>query len=824
MSAFLSFLGGAAGEYNRLTEEERLAKKQAAANKAAREAEKEALREELEIKDEFAVRTADRERQQQKTEFETKTQQLVPELAFLTQNDPNNVYYFSKEGELPTIKSFAKPSQGYTKDELYAVIKDLNVEARGMNLKKLYYPTPPKTPNAEGRGWSYQLVDVGQAKESFLAQDQNEANIRINDGVAKFEGMGYSKKDISITQEDTKDGIKVTVSLKTSAEKAASKSTYPLDSNGVPTDFHYLYKRSPKVDTHKGNGIIALTPSGVIKRTGVDAEKEVEYDTLAGNTDSATYLVYRRATVSDDKRTQATEGATYFFSDFREDVVKRVVQNKATNPAAYEETKLMLKETLQNWKRGMAVDTGDGGIRIPPIDEVYGEELKKLAELDQGLRQIIGGGGLTDQAVSDLNYDIGEPINNPVMIEDDGGALIKKRPNLADAFAGEVNGEIAYQQDFVVGASSLARNGRLQVATVYDVFNSAVNPTTALPDPEAATMAYKGAIRNKDLLANAQFSKVQNGRRVFTTPTLAAETEGLILENVSRLPTHQDRITSLQMSIPDSAAGVAEAQVVVGESTGRAATYESVTGRNDYDDLTSIRSNAEQVMSTGAELETLLSDLDGDVGVVNQITLLKQGANYLFDSVVKNFKMEDGAGTTTDALRQELNRELSDALAQDDQTAQIAALVRLNVKIQTYAYASMLDPNGRLSDQDRQQAELALGAEGFSANPDAVLTTSRRLVNAASRTRDLANAYTSGDTKRVIAADYYGRISGGLETDVVRFMRVRREEVEQNARTVRNQGINTNLDLMFGTPAPAQPTETPTPQPQPRVIEGGRSV
>ena len=824
MSAFLSFIGGAAGEYNRLTEEERLAKKQAAADKAAIKAEEDALRKRLEIEETFEIRAGDRARQAQKTAFEDKVIQLTPELQFLTKSDPNNVHYFSKEGELPTIKSFPKPEIGYTQSQMDALLKDLNTEAKGLNLGKVYISTPPATPTPDNTGWGYQLVDLKDAKDSFLAQDQNEANTRINEGVAKFKNLGFTDKDINVKQEDTKDGIKVTVSLKTGKDKAAEKSTYPLDANGVPTGPHYHYNRSYKVDTYEGNGIVSLKPNGTLKRTGLDAVNEIEYDPASPNKNEATYFIYRRATVSDDKRTQATEGATYFFSDFTPEVVKRIIAQKDTNSAAYKTTKLMLKETLQNWKRGMAVDTGDGGIRIPPIDDVYGEELNKLAELDLGFRQIIGGGGLTDQAIREINYDIGEPINNPVMIEDNGGALVKKRPNLADAFAGEVNGEVAYQQDFVVGTSGLARNGQLQVATVYDVFNSAVNPTTGLPDPEAATMAYKGAIRNKDLLANANFSKIENGRKVFMTPTLASETESLLIENVSRLPTHQDRITSLQMAIPDSAAGMVEAKVVVGESTGRAAKYESVTGRTDYDDLTSIRSNAEQVMSTGAELETLLADLDGDVGVVNQITLLKQGANYLFDSVVKNFKMEDGAGTTTDALRQELDRELENALAIDNEEAQIAALVRLNVKIQTYAYASMLDPNGRLSDQDRQQAELALGAEGFSANPDAVLTTSRRLVNAASRTRDLANAYTSGDTKRVIAADYYGRISGGLETDVVKFMRVRRQEVERNARTVRNQGINTNLDLMFGNPPTEQSADTPTPTPEPRVADGERSI
>jgi hypothetical protein len=824
MSAFLSFVGGAAGEYNRLTEEERLAKKKAAADKAAVKAEEEALRRKLEIEEQFEIRAGDRAREQQTTRFQEKKAQLVPELEFLTKRDPKNIYYFSSQGELPTIESFAKPENGYVKTDAFDKAKELNSQLADANFAKRYFPVPPKNPTDDDTGWTIDLLDVKDQGKSFLAKSQDQANGHINDGVSKFKEMGYTDNDINVKQESTKDGIKVTVSLKTGEDKKAAKPTYPLDANGVPTGPHYLYKRSYKVDTHEGNGIISLKPNGTLNRMGIDATKEIEYDPASPNKSESTFFVYRRAKVSDDKRTQATEGATYFFSDFSPDVVKRIVDQKDTNPAAYDETKLMLSETLQNWKRGMAVDTGDGGQRIPPIDESFGEQLNKLAELDPGLRQVISGGGLTDQALREINYDIGEPINNPVMIEDDGGALVKRRPNLADAFAVEVNGEIAYQQDFVVKASGLAKNGQMQVATVYDVFNSAVNLTTGLPDPEAVTMAYKGAIRNTDLLTNADFSRIDNGRKVFSTPTLASETEGLIVENLSRLPTHQDRITSLQMSIPDSAFGLAEAQAIVGENVGRAGKYESVTGRSDYDDLTSIRSNAERVMSTGAELEALLVDLDGDVGIVNQVTLLKKGANYLFDSVVKNLKMEDGEGTTTDQLRQSLNQELTSALATEDEEAQVAALVRLNVKIQTYAYASMLDPNGRLSDQDRQQAELAIGAEGISANPDAVLTTSRRLVNSAARTRDLVNAYTSGNTKRVIAADYYGRITGGLETDVVKFMRMRRQDVERNVRTVRTQGINTNLDLMFGVPPTQQPADTQTPPSEPRVPQGGRSV
>lgn len=809
MSAFLSFVGGAAGEWNKMSEEQRIAKAEADKAKAKADAEIKKYREQKEIDEEFDIKASDRAATQKMLARQSAYTRMVPELVFRNKNDKENLHFISQAGDLPTFETIARPKLGYTYDELLGIIKPLNSELGSVKAKKRYWPMPPKTTSEDGRGWSYEMIDLEETTINRLAQDEDEANTQINAGIKTFTDLGYKKGDLNIERKVLKDGIQVSVSLKPEKTK---KEDDPL------ANPNFLYSMSPKVgpdgakEAHRrGFDIISLKADGTLNRVGEEAAKEIEYLTTSpqDQRDKATFLVTRRPLASDDKRTQATEGASLFFSDFTPEVVKKIVRNKATNPGAYRALELALTETIQNWNMGMAVST-EGGVRIPPMQEVYGDQLNELADLDGGLRLSLQSQGLTQRFVAEINFDIGEPINNPVTMLGDGGIEILKRPMLADTYAGaDANNNRVYDTDFVTKASALALNGRIQVGEVYTLFDSAVDLSTGQGSREAVRKAFEGAIKNKDLLAKQDFFFVEAGRGQFKTPPLAVETERDIRANFSHFRTHQDAITSLQLAIPELASTQVEAQTLVATNVGREAKYKAVTGYNDYDDLRGVLKNAEQVMQTGAELERLLGQLDGDVGAVNTINLLTEGANYLIETFASKFKFEDDASMTGQELQDEIRQGLTSALSQSDDDAKIAALVRLNIKIQTYAYAAMLDPNGRLSDQDRQNAEAALGAEGISANPAAVLTTSRRLYDNAEKTKALIDGYRSNDTKRVVAADYYAKLTGGLETKIVAFLGASAEATERARENAIDQNVNDTLDLLF----PPAEINTPTPRP-----------
>lgn len=253
-----------------------------------------------------------------------------------------------------------------------------------------------------------------------------------------------------------------------------------------------------------------------------------------------------------------------------------------------------------------------------------------------------------------------------------------------------------------------------------------------------------------------------------------------------------NRILAVKTAIPPAPSNLAEAVAAIGGAKNPERVYEAVKGGAvNYKHFDDRFQKAEQVVATHKQLVQLLSPVsqggqEGPVGLPLELEKLKESATYLLDYTLKGLNT---AGTSTEngftestvsgaSILQELRNELN-GIGGTDAGAR-NALINLNIKMQAYAYASMMDPNGRLSDQDREQAEQAIVA----GSPRAVLTVSSRLAERATYQMSMINAYTSGRPRDILAADLYRNIGGGTEVDVRTFIRSATGSGAEEASTV----------------------------------------
>ena len=81
----------------------------------------------------------------------------------------------------------------------------------------------------------------------------------------------------------------------------------------------------------------------------------------------------------------------------------------------------------------------------------------------------------------------------------------------------------------------------------------------------------------------------------------------------------------------------------------------------------------------------------------------------------------------------------------------------------SYQLARMMDPNGRLSDEDRQTVETAIGLKGIKATPEKLLEVAEQLEEQVDYVQARNRAYQSGNTRQIMAAHLYNNMTGGAD-------------------------------------------------------------
>lgn len=288
---------------------------------------------------------------------------------------------------------------------------------------------------------------------------------------------------------------------------------------------------------------------------------------------------------------------------------------------------------------------------------------------------------------------------------------------------------------------------------------------------KSAEQAYDALVDTKKILNRKNprtgeriysFSVTEGGRTVLRFPVgqIGTQEVNKLAKNLTYFGSTNNSIIALQATIP--AADVEEVTTFrrSGVPLGQA-TYDAVTGNTSasaYADLSNRQKQAQRLKdSAGGGLDAI--GAGGTVGFEASIT-----RGFGFFKTLEDSLMEGGRLNSlfnTDDPRdaetfEKANKTLQEFKAKSTNTAftdaeRADALLKYHLTIAAYAYASMNDPNGRLSDADRANADAAIGALGKIARVDVVRVILEKMYAEAERQATYLANYQSGNARVVLA-------------------------------------------------------------------------
>ena len=871
MSFLMSFALGAAKEYNLMGEEERAAQAEkkkaeraAEAEKAVFERDQTAKREEEQRAEEAKIREEERA---QALKVQEDTQKLARGAENLTQYyEANPNQYHMLDLNTYEVKSFDMPAEFFTLDDATARSIFLNDKLEEFGTQ--YYPVP-----VEGQPDKFKMGfrDVKETS-GLLFTDPVDAENKagelnslrgpdsklISFAESTSDGKGYrvvTKQKTGVDQgtvyttpdeieaalpslikaanltEDTADVAIQTVtggfqvSIK---EKAAEEVGPPTDTEtDLPLTPYYYFARYLGADVAKDPNkftaqVIDLTRYGDLPMYGEEMK----------NMKRGKDLVFgRQSTVSGTVR-NATENLRIFLKDeFTPEVIDRAIEIYDTNPQALDYFVGALPGLVDTWNLATADQIEGSTRKLRPVLN-YFPELAQYAEKHPKIREAFKKTGTSDKVIAIANARNGIAVNAPVEPLTNGEVELLDIPTVTDAFGVDTgqqdqnnNDVITLPDAFMQTTAKIGTDSGMGQPKVLKLLESSQDPNTRQSSPETAQKAFDAMNNSRTLLMNETFVEpTASGTELqFRFPSLLTQDRTKLVQNLNYYETHNDKILALRTAIPSTSVNTALSFTDIGGSKNSKARYEDITGNNNYDGFDARYRKAEQVRNTHERLVQLLTPegrggLGAPVGLPLDLTRLKAGAQYLLQTLggIETASVSTEAGQIIEstvpgsAVVQRLSEELT--AIQGSQESQAAALVNLNLKMQSYAYAAMMDPNGRLSDQDREQADQAIAASGYTANPASVLAVSESLAERAEFTMATIEGYTGGDTAQIIATHYYTRLAPGAKTNVRRFLGRSTSSVTTQAVVTQQAADDSAILNMYGggdQETPATPVQTP---------------
>ena len=871
MSFLMSFALGAAKEYNLMGEEERAAQAEkkkaeraAAAEKAVFERDQTAKREEEKRAEEAKVREEERAQARKVQEDTQKLGRAGQNLAQYYQADPNR--YHILDLNTYEVKSFDMPAEFFTLED--ARNKAINLNTQLEEFGTQYYPVPVEGQPDKFKIGTRDLKDSDTLLFTDAADAENKAGelntLRgpesklVSFAESTSDGKGFrvvTKQKTEVDQgpvytteaeveaarpmlikaagltEDTADvqvqnvtgGFQISVK-----PRAAEEVGPPTDTEtDLPLTPNYYFARDLGADVAKDPNkftakVIDLTRDGSLPMSGEEMKNMKRGED---------FVFGRQSTVSGTVR-NATENIRILLQDeFKPEVIDRAIEIYDTNPQALDYFVGALPGLIDTWQLETADQVEGSTRKLRPVLN-YFPELTAYAEKHPKIREALKKSGISERVISVANARNGIAVNAPVEPLTNGEVELLDIPTVTDAFGVDTgqqdqnnNDVITLPDAFMQTTAKIGTDSGMGQPKVLKLLESSQDPNTRQSSPETAQKAFDAMNNSRTLLMNETFVEpTASGTELqFRFPSLLTQDRTKLVQNLGYYETHNDKILALRTAIPSTSVNTALSFTDIGGGKDAKARYEDITGNNNYDGFDARYRKAEQVLSTHSQLVQLLAPeaAGGEgapVGIPLQITRLKAGAQYLLQTLggIETAALSTEAGQIVEStvsssdIVQTLTQELTGL--QGSEESQLAALVNLNLKMQSYAYAAMMDPNGRLSDQDREQADQAIAASGYTANPASVLAVSSRLAERAEFTMATIEGYTGGDTAQIIATHYYTRLAPGAKTNVRRFLGRSTSSVTTQAVVTQQAADDSAILNMYSggdQETPATPVQTP---------------
>ena len=786
----MSFALGAATEFNAMDDRRRAA--------LAKQAE-------VDAEIDKATRLKKVDTDAQAAALEKKIQNSIGMLPSYQASNPDALHYVDKN--TGDITSLPYPPEYYDQVSGMEEVDRLNFEMTEYNVNYVLEPV-------EGKKNQYAIKSrkADSASSLYESFDKAEEEVeRINTA------RGPNSKYESFTEQHSSGNWIVKTRAK--AKDDAAKPTTPLGTQTkLPLSAGYFYGRHAGTEDAIKNPnrygykrIIDLTPDKTLAIAGSEAEREVY---------RGTYTILQSSTGS-GKAERAVDDMKYLFEHFTPDVVKKAVNIYETNPEALDTFLGELKARAENWTIGTA-DEQEGGRRIlQPILPAF-PELAGYLDIDDRIEQVFKDIGVNPTLLRRANTEAGNPANTPLVQvdpeSDESPLATMVVPNLVQAYAqptGQTEGgrEVTALPPEVTNVVTriAEKSPSISEDLVYKLIDRAYTldaNNNKQRSPEHTRKTFEGLKENNEILSRVNFVKLSSSRDSleFQFPTLYSEDEAKLVKNLNNFGEYQDQISALEATIPavdiDTAKAVAD---VKGAKDGKS-RYEFITGNNDFEGFTKRFDQAGEVMRIHRELDEISEAGQLKVGPALTLARLSAGARYLIGYLANvdtvryaendvNRENPLRSSASSSGIVSSLETALEKALSADEGD-QMAALINLNMKMQSYAFASMMDPNGRLSDQDRQQADEAIAASGFTANPQSFLSVSAKLFDRAKRTQAVIRGYGSNIPGKIIATHAYVRMGGGLRTSIRTFLGVSAGRTGEKAADSAVNNIGGNVEAM----------------------------
>ena len=394
---------------------------------------------------------------------------------------------------------------------------------------------------------------------------------------------------------------------------------------------------------------------------------------------------------------------------------------------------------------------GDNRV-LRPIEDVYpflSEYMGIHPSIDKALE------GVIRPASSEANSMA--VTNEPVYTKSVNGekqVMLPLNANVAEAFAKPTqDGKLMYPEGFTSVTAKLAQTSGLQQGEVHSLLNQAVG-TNGKPDAEATKAMFirmqKG--RNAFNATSDKFVTVDNlGRKVFGIPILDDEKQKDVLSAVNSVNGNKNKIKVMRALIPSqNAIDRATAEMINGNSPeGRYAAIVS-TNPKDFADAKAQKETSNEIMGNISTLRSILNQ-GGTVGAPLAIDRLRAGVDYFFQSVTQIAFENDPDGAKQSTFMQLMNEKVQKASIGDEKAARVA-LTQLMGTMLSYQLARLMDPNGRLSDEDRRTVESAMNFTGMFSTVDGAITVLDAMMERAEYVSARNTALTTGGMQNQIAA------------------------------------------------------------------------
>lgn len=553
-------------------------------------------------------------------------------------------------------------------------------------------------------------------------------------------------------------------------------------------------------------------------------------------TPNVDFLVYNPSTVS-GQTPSANERLRSFFTTFTPEHLKKIVAQKNTNPQTYRQTVRLLQTLSYDWTQATQLKTNEF-IKLDSPTSVFREDLEVLKNdvKDLGLVQALDRG--FNQALGQANTENDLPTGTPPSLDTDTGALLSRaRPTISNSslVVRDANGTVQdFSPDFTRVLQRGTANGQVPADTLLSIIELGVVPGQVnqagvpVPSPEGAVRAAKGIDDLTSLFASL-FPQQMVMDASFAIPGFTAQQKQTVRSALSSFATLEDQLTALKASLPSHVVSKFNANGMVTRGSTAEAVYNLVAGGEKFITLAEQTNNARKTVDTTQTVRGLL--LEGaQPGFIGEVARFREAVNYFTKEVtdeagrVFNNNLGFEEATTIDGrsysanstIVASLNEELNTIDAMTNEQMRKNALLKFHLRVLSYTYAAMLDPNGRLSDADREAADAAIGISLIST-PAQILPVVEEIEKRANYNFVRGSSYTSGNALQAYSMKLYDSNVTGVPvrtaTQVIDAYFVQQGEAQPTGAAGADESARQELlNQLGGNPVqPQQPATTGQP-------------